>query len=370
VFSDAPGPLKRGETIPMLRFRIKKRQAPRTWRACLILLGALTLSLSVSALLLYLQGKPPLKSMQILFSGAFGSLWAIEDCLIKAVPIFLCSLGVAIAFRLQIWNIGAEGQFAMGAVGATWAALTFPSMPWFILIPGMLLMAMVCGGLWGFIPAVLKLRMRANEIIVTLMLNYIAILVLDYLVYGPWKDPTSFGFPMTPVFSDGAIIGKIGSTNLNWGLLICVVCAVVFWLFFSFTRLGYELKASGENVSAARYARLPYDGLVMLVMFASGALAGWAGCVEASATINRLQPSIMVGYGYTAIVVAWLARLNPLFIGVASFLLAGLRVGVELLQLDLQVPAAFGQIMEGLILLTVLGGAFFNTYRLVLKKST
>jgi simple sugar transport system permease protein len=243
-------------------------------------------------------------------------------------------------------------------------ALSLPDQAWFVLLPLMALAAFVGGGLWGLVPAVLKLRMRANEIIVTLMLNYVAILFLDYLVYGRWKDPSSFGFPMTRTFSESAIVPKIGATDLNWGLALCVVCGLALWVFFRFTRRGYELKVSGENLRATRYAGLPYEKLVCFVMIASGGLAGLAGFLEASATINRLQPSIMVGYGYTAIVVAWLARLNPLTIGIASFLLAALRVGVENLQLELQVPAAFGGIMEGMILLTVLAGSFFNEFGL------
>jgi simple sugar transport system permease protein len=274
-----------------------------------------------------------------------------------------------VAFRLQVWNIGAEGQFALGAVGATWVALTFPDLPGPILLPAMIAMAVLAGGLWGMIPAVLRQRLQTNEIIVTLMLNYIAILFLDYLVYGVWKDPTSFGFPMTSEFPPQAVIGKIGSTGVNWGLAHCLVLGTMVWVFTRFTRIGFELKAAGDSVRAARYAGIPYDRLVVLVMVISGALAGWAGFLEASATINRLQPSIMVGYGYTAIVVAWLARLNPLGIAVASFLLAGLRVGVENLQLDLQVPAAFGGILEGLILLTVLAGGLFTSYRLSVRRS-
>ena len=352
----------------MLNLNAYKRQEPRPWSSCLVFLAAVILSLAVSALMLKLQGKPALKGIELLFQGALGSRWSIEDCLIKAIPIFLCSLGVAIAFRLQIWNIGAEGQFALGAIGATWAALTFPDQPMVILLPLMGLMAFLGGGLWGLIPALLKLRMRANEIIVTLMLNYIAILFLDYLVYGRWKDPSSFGFPMTKSFSTAAIVPKIAATELNWGLVLCLVCGLVMWAFFRFTRTGFELKVSGENLNATRYAGLPYEKLVCLVMIFSGALAGWAGFIEASATINRLQPSIMVGYGYTAIVVAWLARLNPLTIGIASFLLAALRVGVENLQLELQVPAAFGGIMEGMILLTVLAGSYFNEYGFRLRR--
>ena len=352
----------------MIGIRIQKRQEPLGWGSFFVFLVAIALSLGLCSLLLAIQGKPAFYGMKLLINGAFFSAWAVEDCLIKSVPIFLCSLGVAIAFRLQIWNIGAEGQFALGAVGATWAALTFPELPWYGLLPVMLATASLAGGLWGMIPALLKIHLRANEIIITLMLNYIAILILDYLVYGPWKDPASFGFPMTPEFSEGAVVGLIGGTRINWGIAICLVAGVACWVFLKYTRLGFELQASGENPRAARYAHLFYHRLVILVMVLSGMLAGWAGFLEASANLNRLQPSIMVGYGYTAIVVAWLARLNPLYIAIASFLLAGLRVGLETLQLDLQVPAAFGAILEGLILLTVLAGSFFSRYRYVWRK--
>ena len=342
---------------------IRKRHETLGWTAFLIYCGAVLLSLLLSVALLLFQGNSPVEGLSLLFQGAFGSTYAIEDCLLKAVPIYLCALGVAIAFRLQIWNIGAEGQFALGAIGATWVAISFPGFSSWVLIPSMMIAAFVLGGLWGVIPAILKLKMQANEIIVTLMLNYIAILVLDYLVYGPWKSPDSYGFPMTQEFTSGAIIGTIGGTNLNWGLLLCLVSGIVIHIFFNYTLMGFELKASGENVRAAKYARLPYARLVIISMILSGAFAGWAGFVEASATLNRLQPTIMVGYGYTAIVVAWLARLNPLYIGLSSFLLAGLRVGAENLQLELQVPAAFGEIMEGMILLTILACTFFVHYR-------
>ncbi len=349
----------------MLAMRVHKRQEPLGWGSCFVLAAAVMFSLAVSALLLRIQGKPALSGIWLLVRSAYFSGYALEDCLIKAVPIFLCSLGVAIAFRLQVWNIGAEGQYALGSVGATWAALTFPQWPWYTLLPLMLLAASAAGGLWALLPAWLKVRMRANEIIVTLMLNYIGILVLHYLVYGPWKDPASFGFPMTESFASGAVVGTMGGTRLHWGLLVCLAAGTASWIFFRFTRLGYELLASGENPRAARYARLPYDRLVLLAMVLSGLLAGWAGFLETSAGLNRLQPSVMAGYGYTAIVVAWLAQLNPLLIGAASFLLAGLRVGLEILQLDLQVPAAFGAIIEGLLLISVLAGGFFNRYRLV-----
>lgn len=347
----------------MAMISIKKRQEPLGWGSFCIYGAAVVVSLVFSAFLLSLQGIDPGRGMSVLFTGAFAGKWALEDCVVKAIPIFLCSLGVAIAFRLQVWNIGAEGQFAMGAVGASWVALTFSGLSAPVLIPAMMLVAAAAGGLWAWVPAALKLRWKVNEIIVTLMFNYLAILFLDYLVYGPWKDPVSFGFPMTRTFPEAAIVGTIGASRINWGILLCAAAGLAVWVFFRYTRLGYELRACGENLRAARYAGLPYGRLVFLAMGLSGALAGWAGFLEASASLNRLQPSIVVGYGYTAIVVAWLARLNPLAIAAASFLLAGLRVGVENLQLELQVPAAFGSIMEGLILLSVLAGGFFIDYR-------
>lgn len=352
----------------MIRLRVVKRQEPLGWSSCFVLMGAIGVSLLLSGVLLGLRGTPPVAGITTLFSGGFGSVWAIEDSILKGIPIFLCSLGVAMAFRLQVWNIGAEGQFALGAMGATWMVLTFPDAPGYLLLPAMIIAAAVGGGLWGVIPALLRQWMKTNEIIVTLMLNYIAILLLDYMVYGPWMDPASFGFPMTAEFKENGIVGKIGQSNLNWGLIHCMALGGVFWFFFRFTRTGYELKASGDSVRAAKYAGIPYNWLVVLVMALSGALAGWAGFLEVSATVNRLQPSIMVGYGYTAIVVAWLARLNPLNIGIGAFLLAGLRVGVENLQLELQVPSAFGGIIEGLILLGILAGGLFTTYKLVVEK--
>lgn len=349
----------------MNTFRIRKREEPWKWGALVTFPGALLFSLSICAVLLLWQDKSIIQGLQVLWAGTFGELWALEEALLKAVPIFLCSLGVAVAFRMQIWNIGAEGQFALGAIGASWMALAFPNLPQWVLLPLMFLMALVLGAVWALIPAFLRLRLKVNEIISTLMLNYIAILSIDYLVLRVWKDPS--GFPVSPEFNEAATIGILFG-RMHWGLVLCVICGLAVWAFMRFTRLGYELKASGEGARVARYAKLPYGFLVMFVMGVSGVLAGWAGAMEVSAVVGRLQPSIMAGYGYTAIVVAWLARLQPLSIAVVSFLLAALRVGAENLQIELQIPAAYGVIMEGLILLTVLAAQFFGSYTIERRK--
>ncbi len=341
-----------------------KRTEPPGWGSVCIFPAALTLALGLGLGLMAATGRPPAAVLGSILSGAFGSWRALEETLLKTAPIFLCSLGVAATFRIKVWNIGAEGQYALGAVGGAAAALAFPGLPAPVLLPLMFAGAALAGALWAAIPALLRLRLAVNEIITTLMLNYLGILFLDWLVYGPWKDPASHGFPMTALFAPGAVIPRIPGTRLHWGLPLCAALALGLWFFLSRTRLGFELKASGEGRRTATYARMPYDALVLLVMGLCGALAGWAGLIETSAGLGRLQPTVMAGYGFTAIVVAWLARLRPLAIALAAFLLAALRVGVENLMLDFSVPAAFGRILEGLILLCVLAGQFFATFSL------
>lgn len=344
-------------------FRVIKRQKLSRWGALFILFVAIVIALGLSGVMLLVQDKPLKECCVALFQGGFGGWTAIEDTLLKTIPIFLCSLGVAVAFRMKIWNIGAEGQFAMGAVGATWAVLMFPELPMWAMLPMILACAAVAGGFWGFVPGLLRERFRVNEIVSTLMLNYLGILFLQYLVYGPWKDPESYGFPMTAMFPDEAIFPNVVG-RVHAGVIICVAAALILAIFFKRTKLGFELRISGENPSAAQYARIPYKKLGILVMIISGILAGFAGGIEVSATFNRLQPNLATGYGYTAIVVAWLSRLRISSIAFFSFFLAGLRVGMENLQIEQQVPAAFGGILEGLILLTVLAGQFFHMYSL------
>lgn len=345
-------------------FRVVRRQTPHRWAGLVVLPAALLIALAFCSLLLMIQDKSPVEAAVVLFQGGFGSLYALQDTMLKAIPIFLCSLGVSIAFRMKVWNIGAEGQFALGGVGATWAVLAFPDLPMPLMLTVMLLCAAVAGGLWGMLPGLLKLKFGLNEIISTLMLNYIGIEFMRYLVYGPWKDPGSMGFPMTAMFPDEAIFPEVLG-YVHAGLVVCVVAAVAVSVFLQRTRLGFELCAAGENPRAARYARIPYGFLLVFVLTVSGALAGMAGCVEVSATFNRLQPGLCTGYGYTAIVVAWLSRLRTPSIALFSVFLAGLLVGTDNLQVDMQVPAAFGGILEGCILLCVLAGQFFYTYTFV-----
>lgn len=351
----------------MSKLRIVKRDKPLSpTLQFLMLLGACLFSISLSVLMLMVQSKSPWQGLYFFLKGGFGSTFALEDMLIKAIPLYFCSLGVALAFKLKIWNIGAEGQYVFGAIGASLVGLSGVAESAWILIPLMILVAGILGGAYAFIPAYFKVKYNANEIIVTLMLNYIAIYFLEYLIYGPLKDPISFGFPMSPLFPEAAILGTIPGTRISWALILAVLVGGIIFIFLNFTKLGFELKVCGESLKAAAYSRINYAGLVLLSMFFSGFLAGLAGFVEVS-NLNRLQGSVVVGYGYTAIIIAWLAELSPWQIGLFSLILAGFRVGVENLQLEMQVPAAFSLVIQGFLLLTVLIVSFFKTYKLKLK---
>lgn len=352
-------------------FHIEKRQEPlRALGSCCIWIFSVALTLLLGGAFLAVQGKPFWGALSALVSGGFLSGFSIESTVIKAIPLFLCALGVSIAFRMKIWNIGAEGQFALGAIGATAVVLYVPGLPAFAVLPAMCVAALACGALWSLIPAVLKNVLNINEIITTLMFNYIAISVLEYFVFGPWRDPSGFGFPVTRAFPDEGIFSMIWPEMLgrvHTGLLLCLAAGIGAHIFMHVSRTGFEIAACGENAAAARYARMPYKRLVLLVMALCGAFSGLAGCVEVSTT-GSLQKSLLVGYGYTAIVVAWLARLNIGAIAVSSLLVAGLRVGAEDLQVVYQVPERFAGVLEGMLLLIVLAGQFFYRYRIVKKE--
>lgn len=353
----------------MRAWKIVRRAEPLDWGSFLLFGLAFLLSLGASALMLKLQGKPGLEGILLLLDGGFGHGYSLEDTLLKSIPIFLCAAGVAVCFRMQVWNIGAEGQYALGAVGATAAVLLFPDAPMWGLMPAMFVFAAIAGMLWAAIPAVLRVCFQMNEIISSLMLNAVGIFLLEYLVFGPWKDPGGSGFPMSVPFPEAAVVpGLFG--RVHWGIALCLVVGVSLSFFFKRTRLGFEVMVGGENPKAARYAGMRYAFLVVFVLCLCGALAAAAGALETSATLGRLRPNVAVGYGYTAIVVAWLARLRFSRIAFFAFLLAGLRVGVENLQLELGVPAAFASVIEGCILLTVLAFQFFENYTFVRKNRT
>ncbi len=341
----------------------EKRQLPSPWLSVAIPIFSVFMALFLSGAFLAATGFNPLEIYGAMLDGAFGSAYGISETLVKAIPLALAGLGVALAFRMLLWNIGAEGQFYMGAFAASWVALTFPDLPTQIMLPAMFLAGALAGGLWALIPAIPRAVLGVNETITTLMLNYVAILWVDYLVYGPWRDPAGFNFPLTAPFSAAAQLPVYGTTRVHFGLIFALVGAVIIYIVLQRTKWGYEIRVIGENQAAARYAGMSITKNIMLVMFLSGGFAGLAGMSEVSGITHRLQHGISSGYGYTAIIVAWLSKLNPFMIIVVAFLLGGLLVGGYNTQ-TMGVPSATVSMIQGAILFFLLGGELLTRYRI------
>jgi simple sugar transport system permease protein len=266
---------------------------------------------------------------------------------------------------MLLWNIGAEGQLHLGAIAATGTALyLLPAAPAFVIVPAMVLAGGIGGALWALIPGALKAFFKVNEIITSLMLNYVAILFSEYLVYGPWKNPQGFGFPGTAPLPDAAWLPHVAPTRVHLGLLFGLVAAALLFVVLRRTWWGYEIRVIGENERAARYAGMNIVRNILLVMALSGALAGIAGMSEVAGIAHQLQRNLSPGYGYTAIIVAWLAKLNPWAIVLVSFLFAGLLVGGDQLQISMGLPAAIAPMLQGTILFFLLGGEVLARYRI------
>jgi ABC-type uncharacterized transport system permease subunit len=355
-----PLDLVRGRAL----LRIERRLVTPRWMTYVVPVASIVVALLLGAILFAAAGVDPLEAYNTVLTGAFTSVDGLAGTAVKAIPLILCGLGVALAFRTLLWNIGAEGQLFMGAFAATGVALyVIPDASPLLLIPTMLLVGALAGGLWGLIPGALKGLLGVNEIITSLMLNYVAILWVDYLIYGPWRDPAGYGFPGTAPF-EAARFPRLPGTRVHLGLLVGILAAAVIAFALQRTRWGYETRVIGENQQAARYAGMSLVKNILLVMFLSGGLAGLAGASElCGLTTPRLQMGLSPGYGYTAIIVAWLARLNPWAIVLVAFLFAGLLVGGDRMQIVMHLPRATAYILQGIVLFAVLGGELFIRYR-------
>jgi ABC-type uncharacterized transport system permease subunit len=322
------------------------------------------LALLFGGIILLFFGVNPLEAYGVMAKGSLGSGYAISETLVKAIPLMLTGLGVSIAFRMLFWNIGAEGQLAMGGIAAAFIAVFWAdSLPGYIALPLMMLVSILAGAIWGLIPAVLKATIGVNEILTTLMMNYIAILMVEYLYLGPWRDPEGYGFPGTKPFPASAQLPRLFN-RVHWGVFFAIAAAFLVWFILRHTKRGYEIRVIGENPRAAKYSGISIARNILVVMLISGGLSGLAGMAEVSGIARRLYSGLTVGYGYTAIIVAWLANLNPWGILLVAFLMGALIVGGDQIQIALQTPAAVALVLQGAILFFMLGGSIFVNYRI------
>jgi simple sugar transport system permease protein len=322
--------------------------------------GVLALALMAFALLLLAFGKNPLDAYAAIFESTLGSYYGVTEVLVKVIPLTLTAAAVLLPARIGLVNVGGEGQLYMGAWLGTWGALTFGHLPQPIALPLVLLLSFVGGGLWALIPAYLRARGWLNEVISTLLLNYVAIQLVNYFIFGPWRDPESANFPQTPRFADSVRLPSIGESRLHLGLFIALATIVAIYLVLRYTRWGYEMRAIGGNPVATRRHGFPISRYILVTMFVAGGLAGLAGAGEILALQGRLRPAFSPDYGYIGFLISWLAGHNPIGVVVMSFLMAIITFGGDALQITQGMPFASVKILMALILFIVLGG-FFNS---------
>ncbi len=350
-----------------MKIEVARREVPTRLALILSSVLSLLLALIVAGVIFLGYGVDPIEAYKRIFSGSFLSPYGFFETVVKAIPLMVCGVGLSIAFRARLWNIGAEGQLLMGAIGATWIALSFPEAPAIALQPAMFLIGFVFGAVWGLIPGILRAKFGSEVAITSLMMNYIAQRILEYLVYGPWKGPGEWGFPYTTKFSVSGQLPRLLGTRIHYPtLLLGLGLSVALYVLTTRTRFGFEVRVTGENPEAARYAGMSFLRIAILTMLISGGLAGLAGVGEVAGVQLRLRTGISTGYGYTAIIVTWLGRLNSLLVVPVSLLLGGMLVGGDAIQL-IGLPFAAIDIFNGLILLFVVGGEILMEYEVKVR---
>jgi len=336
--------------------------APGPHRLSLVLSPVLALlaTLALAALVLAAMDRDPSQVLRLFLVEPLKDRRAVGEVLLKATPLMLCGLGLALCFRSNVWNIGAEGQFLLGAIAAggfaMWASQSFSALsPWVAVPAG--IVAGMCGGLlWACLTALLKDRFHANEILVSLMLVYVANLLLSYLVFGPWKDPRGWNFPQTIRFADFTAIPRLGAgMRVHWGFVVAIGLATLMSVLMFRSHLGARLRIGGLAPAAARFAGFSPREALWTTLLVSGSLAGMAGAMEVLGPMGQLTPHVSTGYGFTAIIVAFIGRLHPIGCVMASVLLSMWMIGGELSQSRVGLPAAVSSMFQGVLLLMLLG---------------
>jgi simple sugar transport system permease protein len=362
---------------PSYRIKIEPRlDEPPAWYPVAVSVGAIIIALILGGILIAFAGGNPFASYAHIARASFGSVGVLSDTIVKATPIILTALACSIAFRMKLWNIGAEGQFIMGAWGASAVVLApmlaAESSRW-LFIPVMAVAGMVMGAAWGYIPGYLKAKFNVNEIISTLMLNYMAISWANFWVFGVW---TEGGFQMSPMFPQTAWLPRLSEyaesipafrgLTTHAGLILGILAAIVLWFIVFRSRWGYEIRLIGDNPRAARYAGINITRNTIWVMMLSGALAGLGGMSEVAGVVHRLQTApIAAGYGFTGIIVAWLAKLNPLAIILVSILFGALILAGREIQ-----PSGVPKMIQGIILVCLIASDFLLRYRIRVARAS
>jgi simple sugar transport system permease protein len=327
--------------------------------------GAIAFTLVVCSLLVAWSGAPVAGAYLLLLEGAAGSAFAISETLTRATPLIITGLAVTVAFRAKLYNIGAEGQLYVGALAAVAVANAGLSLPSAIVSLLVVAAAMVAGALLLVGPALLKTRFHVDEVVTTLLLNFIALLFVSMMLDGPMKDPTALGWPQSVAIPEELELGKLAErSRVHWGLLIALALAAVVWIIDRFSAFGFEMRAVGANARAAAFAGMPVQAVVLKTALLSGALAGLAGCIEVMGRAGYVTLDMSPGYGYSGIVIAMLAQLNPLGVVAAAIFVAGILVGADSMSRAIAVPTYIADVIVAASLIAMLVATMLARYRI------
>ncbi len=352
-----------------MRLELEKRAAHSQAMTVLSPIIAILLTLAVGAVIFAAAGISPIEGSWTYFVSPLASAYSAQEVLVKASPLILIALGLSLCFQANVWNIGAEGQYTLGAILGGWTALILADFDTPLVLVVVLLAGIVGGLLWAAIPALLKTVFRANEILTSLMLTYVALLLLDYLVRGPLRDPAGYNFPESAIFSSAATLPTLlDGGRLHLGVLFAFLMAIVMAVALPTTLKGFEIRTVGQAPRAARFAGFGANGMIVFVFLVSGGLAGLAGVSEVAGTIGQLLPTISPGYGFTAIIVAFLGRLNPIGIVFAGIVMSISFIGGEAAQIRLGLPLDVAKVFQGILLFFILACDTLIHYRLRLYR--
>ncbi len=342
--------------MPINLPRLVKRPEPSHAMVYLSPLLALALTLLSGVILFMLMGVNPGKALYAFFVSPLTSLYGWGELGVKATPLILIAVALSIGFRAGVWNIGAEGQLTLGAICGGGIALWLYDVDSVFVLPLMILCGIAGGMLWAAIPAFLRTRFNANEILTSLMLTYVATLFLSFLIHGPWRDPDGFNFPESRIFSDSATLPLIlDGTRLHFGWILALLMVAGGWVLMAKTIIGFQIKVIGEAPAAGQYAGFSVNKVIWFVLMLSGGAAGLAGLIEVSGPIGQLLPNISPGYGFTAIIVAFVGRLHPIGVLFSGLLMALSYLGGEAAQITLNLPLAVTGVFQGMLLFFLLG---------------
>lgn len=348
--------------------RIERRREPSKSMVYMTPVLAIILTVFSALFLFALMGKDPIKATLLFFYEPLTNMYSISEIMVKGAPLILIALGLSAGFRAGVWNIGAEGQFTLGAIAGSAVALFFYEQEGFYIIPLMCLAGILGGMAWAAIPAFLKTRFNTNEILVSLMLVYVATLLLSVLVHGPMKDPEGMNFPESRLFSDSALLPLLMEDGrAHIGIIVAVILVGVFLVLMERHMLGFKIKVSGQAEQAALYAGFSSKRMVWTTFMISGGLAGLAGTFEVAGPVGQLVPAVPVGYGFTAIIVAFLGRLHPVGILFGGLLMSLTYIGGETAQISMNLPSATTSVFQGLVLFFLLASDILINYRIKMR---